>query len=364
MKKLTFQRDQLYKEVWSTPITQLAKKYEISDFQLKRACKELEVPVPTRGHWAKVRNGKKVKVIALPVSKKDSFTLNIDDGFKSTVKLKKELRQTIFVSKRLNNPHPLVEATPKSLKGLEANRYGRVKGSPLDVSVSPENVSRAMRIMDTVLKTLQKRGKGVRCFEENHASKMYIDYDGEKIYIQLRENGMRRKRDMTKEKNRNRSYWGYDGYEYFPNGELKLIVGSHAWRLNDRVISDTKTKRLEDRLDEFFEWLSIVVEELRIERLETEEKRRQSEIERRIREEAERQRKAELERRKKLEEQSEVFTKSQYIYDFIKEIEKQGAQLDLDDDERQKFDRWIVWAREHADRLNPVKQVMNSILES
>ncbi len=207
--------------------------------------------------------------------------------FKSKGKLK-GIVQTIFVPKRLNNPHPLVKETKESLKGLSVNRYGRVEGDPMDVSVAPENVDRAMRIMDTVLKTLQKQGRGIQCFVEHHASKMYIDYDGENIYIQLRENGIRRKRDMTKEKNINRNYWGYDEYEYLPNGELKLIVLDNKWGLHGNVISDTKTQKLEDRLDEFFEWLSIVAERLHIDRLKREEEQRQYEIQRRIWEEAER----------------------------------------------------------------------------
>ncbi len=75
MKKLTFQRDQLYKEVWSNPLTNLTEKYGISYHQLNKVCKELEIPIPPSGHWSRVRNGKKVKVIDLPESEKDTFTL-------------------------------------------------------------------------------------------------------------------------------------------------------------------------------------------------------------------------------------------------------------------------------------------------
>lgn len=358
MKKITFKRDQLYKEVWSTPMIHLAEKYGVRYNQLKKVCKELEIPIPPSGHWSRVRNGKEVKVVELLESDKDTFTLNITDKIKSEGKEKKPERK-IFVPKTLSNPHPLVKEAKERQKGRTwVNHFGRVKLFPLNITVAPTNVNRALRIMDGILKMLQKQGKQVHHYIEYSASKMYITYEGYRVYLQLRENGTRRKRDK-KENN-----WGYDEYDYLPNGRLKLLLFNDYWGGPSKTISDTATQKLEDRLDEFFDWLEINEERLRIKRLEDEELRRQNKIQCLIKEEAERQRKAELERRKKLEEQSEFFTKSQYVYDFVKEIEKQEAQLDLDDAMRQKVDSWIVWARKHADRLNPVKQVMNSILES
>lgn len=92
MKKLTFQRDQLYKEVWSTPMTHLADKYGITYDQLKKVCRELEIPLPDRGYWPKVQNGKEVKGIDLPGSDKDMITLNITDTIISEGKKKKPER--------------------------------------------------------------------------------------------------------------------------------------------------------------------------------------------------------------------------------------------------------------------------------
>ena len=45
----TLKREDLYQEVWSTPMAQLAKKYNMSDTGLAKICKRMEIPRPGRG---------------------------------------------------------------------------------------------------------------------------------------------------------------------------------------------------------------------------------------------------------------------------------------------------------------------------
>lgn len=53
-------RETLYTEVWSTPMSQLAPQYGLSDQGLAKICRKLNVPRPGRGYWAKKRHGKSV----------------------------------------------------------------------------------------------------------------------------------------------------------------------------------------------------------------------------------------------------------------------------------------------------------------
>jgi hypothetical protein len=62
---VTLTRDELYKLVWSRPMSQLSREYSISDVGLAKICKKHKVPYPPRGYWAKVRNGHKVRTPAL-----------------------------------------------------------------------------------------------------------------------------------------------------------------------------------------------------------------------------------------------------------------------------------------------------------
>jgi len=51
---LLYNREQLYEDIWSLPMSRLAEKYGVSDRALAKACRKLHVPVPTMGHWNKV----------------------------------------------------------------------------------------------------------------------------------------------------------------------------------------------------------------------------------------------------------------------------------------------------------------------
>lgn len=61
-----YDRERLYDEVWSTPMSRLCKSYGVTDTGLKKACLRLNVPLPGRGHWAKVAAGKSFAKPALP----------------------------------------------------------------------------------------------------------------------------------------------------------------------------------------------------------------------------------------------------------------------------------------------------------
>lgn len=99
---------------------------------------------------------------------------------------------------------------------------------------------------------------------------------------------------------------------------FKLSISSSIFGYSSRTISDTKNQTLEERLDKFFPILLEIAEVERVNRLKHEEVQRQAEIERKILEQQEREYRAEMKRRDELEQLSELFTKSDYIYQFIR----------------------------------------------
>lgn len=54
------ERDELYRQVWKTPMTKLCLEYGLSDNGLRKICKALSVPTPSAGHWMKLEAGKAV----------------------------------------------------------------------------------------------------------------------------------------------------------------------------------------------------------------------------------------------------------------------------------------------------------------
>jgi hypothetical protein len=59
-------REQLYNQIWSVPMTRLAPQYKLSTYELKKICDYFKIPTPRAGHWSKLSFGKAVKNIALP----------------------------------------------------------------------------------------------------------------------------------------------------------------------------------------------------------------------------------------------------------------------------------------------------------
>ena len=68
-QKTAFERQILFDEVWATPVTKLAKAYGLSDVGLRKICVTLDIPLPPRGHWAKVAAGRKIPKPALHATK-------------------------------------------------------------------------------------------------------------------------------------------------------------------------------------------------------------------------------------------------------------------------------------------------------
>lgn len=64
---LRMTRSQLYDQVWSRPISELAATWGLSGPGLAKACRRVHVPVPPRGYWARVAAGQKVRRPSLPV---------------------------------------------------------------------------------------------------------------------------------------------------------------------------------------------------------------------------------------------------------------------------------------------------------
>lgn len=61
-----FTRCELHDLVWSRPMKTLAADYGISDVGLAKACRRHGIPVPPRGHWAKLQAGKRTVRQPLP----------------------------------------------------------------------------------------------------------------------------------------------------------------------------------------------------------------------------------------------------------------------------------------------------------
>jgi hypothetical protein len=58
-----YDREKLYREIWSEPIQRVARRYRMSDTGLAKICERLFIPRPPRGYWAKKAAGKPVSPV-------------------------------------------------------------------------------------------------------------------------------------------------------------------------------------------------------------------------------------------------------------------------------------------------------------
>jgi len=65
-REIRVNRAQLFDRVWSEPVTKLAGEWGLSGTGLKKVCRRLQVPVPPRGYWAKIKAGHRDRRPQLP----------------------------------------------------------------------------------------------------------------------------------------------------------------------------------------------------------------------------------------------------------------------------------------------------------
>jgi predicted nucleic acid-binding protein len=77
----SFTRAELHELVWTEPRVALAKRLGVSDVWIGKACLRANIPVPGRGHWARLAAGQKVSREVLPrrgLGQADRVTLGPD----------------------------------------------------------------------------------------------------------------------------------------------------------------------------------------------------------------------------------------------------------------------------------------------
>lgn len=162
-------RQQLYDQVWSTPVSQVAKWYGLSDVGLAKVLKAHEVPRPYRGYWAKKRNGQAVRQTPRrPASDPRLDTIELHkyperpsppdtpDAGGTEVE-----RPKITVAENLRGCHNLVSLANQELQGADTDPDGLLvlpRDPILEVRVSKGSLRRALLVGDAILKACEAQG--------------------------------------------------------------------------------------------------------------------------------------------------------------------------------------------------------------
>lgn len=137
-------RTQLYQMVWEKPMTRLGTELGISDVGLAKACRRHGIPVPPRGHWAKLAAGKPSPQIPLPnPDKEEDVRLTLTDPGKRSKERANAQAKRVAIEERIQTlppidevagarPHPMVKATLAYIARIPALEKRHERLSPMD----------------------------------------------------------------------------------------------------------------------------------------------------------------------------------------------------------------------------------------
>lgn len=376
---LELKREALYEEVWSEPMSALARKYSLSDVGLAKICRKLKIPLPGRGYWQKEKMDKP-PLPPLKLGDTDTYTLHcekkkilpIDEAHDAEarvlISLEESPQNKIQVHSRLTSPHPLIEKTLNTLSAANPDQYSRVSPRSdkcFNVSITRNSINRAMRILDALVKRFVERGFSVS-FRNNPYNTYrgrdltYVTVLNQKLEISLEEPARKVERILTpqEKKDLKKHPWKYfDKYTYVPSGELVLKINNVYWGNIRHSWADGKKGRLENCLNDFVVGLIRASSVLRSRDL-------QREIERQEREEIERQR---IERERAIQEEKNRvsallqdvinWNKSKQIREYIAAVKEQAIRNNGTVTPDSKLGQWLTWAAQQADYLDPFKKL-------
>jgi len=364
-ERIVLHRDELYKQVWETPMMKLSREYGLSDRGLAKICKRLNIPVPPRGYWAKVQNGIKVPKKKLPKRQYGSSVsweiqkvqheeeieeiLSDDSFIPERIKNAKK----IIPPKRLTSPHPLVRQTKVAYEKCKPDKYGAIrvwKKSTIDLRISPKSLNKALRIMNALIRAFEKYGCPVESeigWNKNPSS--YVIIFGEKVEFSIYENS-----NQSPNRPKRKGEYFHEKYIYSMSGRLQIQLDCRFVHGVRNKWSDTARKKVEDSLNDVLIGAVALAHVARIEREKREEEERQREEERRRLAEKQRRLEEEMKRRAELETQALSWNKSKQLRDFIAEVELKASMKMCSMENQTRMTEWLAWAKEHADRIDPL----------
>jgi len=385
-------RKALYELVWSKQLGMAADELGIKKTDLRYLCLGNKVPRPSSLFWRHKDIGKPEEPTPLPEPDKnpefevqpDLVRINDPTLRKETVlQLMRIGSSNLFkVREDFMGCHKLVSRTRKprtASKKQKLQETQKTEGT-LAIDVDQANSRRALLLFDAILKGFESLGYRVGITEEPYRNFTVIEVMGLKIQVSIREYDsirvLEKKRDehlyaeygIEKERKR---------IELVPSGRLRVEI-SYAEYGFDRSytchqqgqISETKSTPMEMRLKQ----VAVAVIEVAAQAI-------QQKAWRKIREEEkweERKRKVEEDKRRaqiwkqiQVEQalvdlmisDSEDWAKSNQLRDYIKakkaDYVSRGASIGPKSD----AGKWLKWASDQADRLDPLTKSPPSILD-
>ena len=373
LKPIRVSREALYQQVWETPMSQLSSQYGLSDKGLAKICKRLNIPCPGRGYWARKAAGKHVIQYQLPAPDNDTPDDVLIRPTAPEPQIAREAKEKsiakaeeigeVIIPQKLTSPHPIIRQWLDEHKAKRARDKERGRGSESNFYTPPLTPTehRRHKILHVLFKHLEKNGFKIKAEQYKGA---YLEYKDIRIDFVLREKLKQVRRPLTKDEKR----WHFNKdrpwkQELQPTGNLIFSIKSYLESGLQREWKDNTKKSLEDCLPDIISTLTIagpLLVKRQLQREEEARQRREEEYQRHLQNEA---RKTDLNQWQKFLEFSTRWQQANTARNFITALENKTSKLDSQVGDK-NIDQWLIWARDWADRYDPLSNEIGLLFES
>lgn len=381
--RLVYRRSELYEAVWKEPVRDVAARYGVSGVALGKICRKLKVPLPGRGHWARVRVGQAIRTPPLPSLPDGAADSIVRERFRTPNPAIARPQPVpngppIVVAATLHNPHGLVSTTSKLLRGRKA-QDGLVRCRTqecLDIAVAPASVGRALRLMNALIRALEKAGLRVEVTrpltweERSRTDHAELPDNVTRVLVsgEWIEFGITERRTVTRPvpeppstlRGRELEVWlsrNEPRRQLVPNGLLDLSMKNGQSMGLRTQWNDGKHQRLEDCLGHFVAHLDPLAAAIKRRREEWEQARREQQEEEARRFERERRRREEMERVRVFQEELDRWRLARDVREYIAEVRALSGTVRDDSGGLHLLEDRLTWAEAFAERIDPLTEV-------
>ncbi len=378
-RRIVLTRKELYERVWSTPMRRLAGEFGLSDVSLAKICRRHKIPCPTRGYWAKRRNGKKTYRRRLPKIDDESLEqismsvvddppkipkgrppLAVDPEIARLIQQEKDPINKIKCAKSLDGADPYVLTTETYLADAKEDEYGRlfrpgVFQKPYFVlCVSRKQASRSLLILHTLVQALLKRGHKL-VISDKSAREIEVEILGHRYRLSMWESSSHYKRSATMEDRKRLAedpWYGWRDYEYRPTGFLELCIDRSRYGSLAKI-RETNKQKLEDRLNEVVIKLLRLVDKRQVAQERARIKQKESAARKKVAIEQEIANRMDEVRIAWIAETLPKWEAAQRLRPFVEAVRDVASKDEVGDAEGEVA-RWLSWATKYIKSLDPL----------
>jgi len=388
--RFTITRQELYDLVWSKPLAKAAEELGITKAGLGHLCGMNSVPRPSSLFWNHKAIGKseEPEVLLNPEKNPDieiqPGLINVSDPV-----LRKEAEQELLriassnffqVGDDLRGCHRLVSRSHHLLLASKWEDKGMVRtfDGCLDIRVAKVNIRRSLLLMDAILKGFECLGYRVGIADEGRGG-TFVEAMGINVCFAIREYWSINELP-PKNANPLAGHFGIPeerrNIDLVPNSRLRIeIDGSQktvdGWYSYLKAqVSETKATPMERRLKQVAVAVINIVARAKEAHAKAEKREEKKLEEYQRKQEEERRRAAKWEeiqieqaRFDTLIEESEDWAKSNHLRDYIDAKKSDYIARGVSIGPKSKAGKWLKWASDQADRLDPLTKSPHSILD-